>query len=201
MGLVNFPAKIEASSCDLCPEPSRILTMGPMERVFLASLLLTWAFVLYQALYGNGMQEMPTSAQLFLACDLVAATYGTLLMVRKFYIRSLYPNRSCMYVTARGRCDHRKDLFKMCATELPCEGVYCRPHATVLKNKFRLGDIRFSCTDIDFEDEPGISECVAPIRRREQPQLHRDDECQSQHRPSACQRTKILREVSAQTPP
>ena len=72
-----------------------------MERVFLASLLLTWAFVLYQALYGNGMQEMPASAQLFLACDLVAATYGTLLMLRKCYIRSVYPNRSCMYVTAR----------------------------------------------------------------------------------------------------
>ena len=144
-----------------------IIRMGPMERVFLASLLLTWAFVLYQALYGNGMQEMPASAQLFLACDLVAATYGTLLMVRKCYIRSLYPNRSCMYVTARGRCDHRKDLFKMCATELPCEGVYCRPHATVLKNKFRLGDIRFSCTDIAFEDEPGdLGMCRAHQKKR-----------------------------------
>lgn len=172
-----------------------------MERVFLASLLITWAFVLYQALYGDGLRDVSAPAQLFLACNLAAATYGSLLMARKCYIRSMYPNRSCMYVTARGKCDHRKDLFKMCATELPCEGVYCRPHATVLKNKFRLGNIQFSCTDIDFEEEPGISECVVPVVRREQPQMCKDEECQSQHRPPACYRTKNIREASAQTPP
>ena len=177
--------------------PSQTLKMGPMERVFLASLLITWAFVLYQALYGDGLRDVSVAAQLFLACNLAAATYGSLLMARKCYIRSMYPNRSCMYVTARGKCDHRKDLFKMCATELPCEGVYCRPHATVLKNKFRLGNIQFSCTDIDFEEEPGISECVVPVVRREQPQMCKDEECQSQHRPPACYRTKNIREVNA----